>query len=292
MNYSRLLKALQRRQRRQQAMIRLLKKMHRRGFEPNFFEIGHVDVAIPRLDPSFRGYRIASIADIHLDEWLNARRFDEVIDLINRQQPDLVAIIGDLFSYEVDGLSQQMVAYLKKLRPKDASVAVLGNHDHWAGAAAVRQVLEQSDVIDLSNDILTLKKGRATLHVAGVDSVMWRKQRLDSVLKKLPPLGPAILLAHEPDFADISSATGRFSLQISGHSHGGQWIVPGIGPPIRGLYSRKYPLGRYRVGNMTHYTNRGIGTSIIRLRINCPPEITIFTLKPSSSLEVDNKAHR
>jgi predicted MPP superfamily phosphohydrolase len=292
MNYSRLLKALQRRQRRQQAMIRLLKKMHRRGFEPNFFEIGHVDVAIPRLDPSFRGYRIASIADIHLDEWLNARRFDEVIDLINRQQPDLVAIIGDLFSYEVDGLSQQMVASLKKLRPKDASVAVLGNHDHWAGAAAVRQVLEQSDVIDLSNDILTLKKGRATLHVAGVDSVMWRKQRLDSVLKKLPPLGPAILLAHEPDFADISSATGRFSLQISGHSHGGQWIVPGIGTPIRGLYSRKYPLGRYRVGNMTHYTNRGIGTSIIRLRINCPPEITIFTLKPSSSLEVDNKAHR
>ena len=292
MNYSRLLKALQRRQRRQQAMIRLLKKMHLRGFEPSFFEVGHVDVAIPNLDPPFRGYRIASIADIHLDEWLNARRFDEVIELINRQQPDLVAIIGDLFSYEVDGLSQQMVASLNKLRPKDASVAVLGNHDHWAGAAAVRQVLEKSNVIDLSNDVYTINKGRATLHVAGVDSVMRHKHRLDSVLKKLPPLGPAILLAHEPDFADISSATGRFSLQISGHSHGGQWIVPGIGTPIRGLYSRKYPLGRYRVGDMTHYTNRGIGTSIIRLRINCPPEITIFTLEPSSSLEVDNETHR
>ncbi|MGA7076157.1 MAG: metallophosphoesterase [Halobacteriota archaeon] len=283
MKYSRPLKALQRRHRRQLAMIRLLKKIHRGGFEPSVFEIGHVDVAIPDLDPAFRGYRIASIADIHLDEWLNARRFEEVIDLINRQQPDLVAIIGDLFSYEVDGLSRQMVASLNKLRPKDASVAVLGNHDHWVGAAAVRQILEQSNVIDLSNDVLTLNKGRATLHVAGVDSVMSRRNRLDTVLKKLPPLGPAILLAHEPDFADVSSATGRFSLQISGHSHGGQWIVPGIGPPIRGLYSRKYPLGRYRVGDMTHYTNRGIGTSIIRLRINCPPEITIFTLMPSSS---------
>jgi predicted MPP superfamily phosphohydrolase len=283
MKYSRSLKALQRRHRRQLAMIRLLKKMHRGGFEPTVFEIGHVDVTIPNLDPPFRGYRIASIADIHLDEWLNARRFDEVIDLINRQQPDLVAIIGDLFSYEVNGLSQQMVASLNKLRPKDASVAVLGNHDHWIGAAAVRQVLEQSNVVDLSNDILTLKKGRAMLHVAGVDSVMSRRHRLDTVLKKLPPIGPAILLAHEPDFADVSSATGRFSLQISGHSHGGQWIVPGIGPPIRGLYSRKYPLGRYRVGDMTHYTNRGIGTSIIRLRINCPPEITIFTLAPSNS---------
>jgi uncharacterized protein len=206
-----------------------------------------------------------------------------VINLINRQHPDLVAIIGDLFSYEVDGLSQQMVASLNKLQPKDASVAVLGNHDHWAGAVAVRQVLEQSNVIDLSNDVFTINKGRATLHVAGVDSVMSGNHQLDAVLDKLPPLGPAILLAHEPDFADVSSATGRFSLQISGHSHGGQWIVPGIGPPIRGMYARKYPLGRYRVGNMTHYTNRGIGASIIRLRINCPPEITLFTLMSSGN---------
>ena len=275
-------KSFQRRRKRQLAIIRLLKKMHRGSFEPSAVEIGNVDVTIPDLDPAFCEYRIASIADIHLDEWLNAKRFGEVIDLINEQHPDLVAIVGDLFSYEVDGLAQQMVASLNKLKPKDYSVAVLGNHDHFVGAAAVRDVLWQSNVIDLSNDVMTLNKGRATLHVAGVDSVMLRKHRLDKVLKKLPPVGPAIILAHEPDFADVSASTGRFSLQISGHSHGGQWVVPGIGPPIRGLYSRKYPLGRYRVGDMTHYTNRGIGTSIIRMRINCPPEITVFTLTPSS----------
>ena len=274
-------KSFQRRRRRQLAIIRLLKKMHRGEFEPSAVEIGNVDVTIPDLDPAFRGYRIASIADIHLDEWLNAARFGEVIDLINQQHPDLVAIVGDLFSYEVDGLAQQMAASLNKLRPKDCSVAVLGNHDHLVGATAVRDVLWESNVIDLSNDVMTVNKGQATLHVAGVDSVASHKQRLDKVLKKLPPVGPAILLAHEPDFADVSARTGRFSLQISGHSHGGQWIVPGIGPPIRGLYSRKYPLGRYRVGNMTHYTNRGIGTSMISLRINCPPEITVFTLTPS-----------
>jgi predicted MPP superfamily phosphohydrolase len=280
MKKSRDSEVLRRRNKGQRAIIRLLKKMHRGGFEPSAFEIGHVEVTIPDLDPAFRGYRIASIADIHLDEWLNAQRFDEVIDLINQQHPDLVAIVGDLFSYEVDGLSQQMVVSLNKLRPKDCSVAVLGNHDHLVGATAVRDVLSESNVIDVSNDVMTVNKGQATLHVAGVDSVAARKHRLDKVLKKLPPIGPAILLAHEPDFADVSASTGRFSLQISGHSHGGQWIVPGIGPPIRGLYSRKYPLGRYRVGDMTHYTNRGIGTSIIRMRINCPPEITVFTLTP------------
>jgi uncharacterized protein len=283
MNYSRSLKASQRQHRRQLAMIRLLKKVNRGGYEPREFEIGHVDVTIPGLDPAFRGYRIASIADVHLDEWRNALRFEEVISLINRQHPDLVAIVGDLFSYDVNGLSRQMVASLIKLRPQDATVAVLGNHDHFVGAATVRKVMQQSNVIDLSNDVLTLKKAGSTLHVAGVDSVMSRKHRLDSVLQKLPPTGPAILLVHEPDFADASANTGRFSLQISGHSHGGQWIVPGIGPPIRGLHSRKYPLGRYRVGDMTHYTNRGIGTSIINLRINCPPEITVFSLTPSGS---------
>ena len=277
-------KSFRRRRRRQLVINRLLKLTHLGGFEASAVEISHVDVTIPDLDPAFRGYRIASIADIHLDEWLNPQCFNEVIDLINQQHSDLVAIIGDLFSYKVDGLSQQMVVALNKLKPKDCSVAVLGNHDHLVGATAVRDVLWRSNVSDLSNDVMTVKKGRATLHVAGVDSVASRKHRLDTVLNKLPPLGPAILLAHEPDFADVSATTGRFSLQISGHSHGGQWIVPGIGPPIRGLYSRKYPLGRYRVGDMTHYTNRGIGTSIIHLRINCPPEITVFKLMPSSSL--------
>ena len=278
MNKARNLEVLRWRQNRQQAMVQLLKKMHRGGFEPKAFETGCIDVQIAGLDPAFHGYRIASIGDIHLDEWLNAQRFGEVIDLVNEQKPDLVAIVGDLFSYEVDGWSGLMVAALSKLRPGDCSVAVLGNHDHWAGAPAVRRVLRQAGVVDLSNDVVTIRRRGAPLHVAGVDSVASRKNRLDKVLQKLPPSGPAILLVHEPDFADESASTRRFGLQISGHSHGGQWIVPGIGPPIRGLYSRKYPLGRYRVGDMTHYTNRGIGTSIIRMRINCPPEITVFTL--------------
>jgi hypothetical protein len=127
MKYSLSSKALQRQKQTQLAMIRLLKR-RRGGFKPSGFEIGRVDVAIPDLDSSFHGYMIASIADIHLDEWFNARRFEEVINLINRQQPDLVAIIGDLFSYEVDGLSQQMATSLNKLQPKDASGPALDGY--------------------------------------------------------------------------------------------------------------------------------------------------------------------
>jgi hypothetical protein len=171
-----------------------------------------------------------------------------------------------------------MITALRKLNPKDASVAVLGNHDHWMGAENVRQMLRESGVIELANDVYTLERNGASLYIAGVDDVMAFQDRLGDVLEKLPENGPAILLAHEPDFADISSKTGRFNLQISGHSHGGQIVLPGIGPVIRGPLFLRYPIGKYQVGDMIQYTNRGVGTHVFRLRINCPPEITVFTL--------------
>ncbi|HYN87535.1 MAG TPA: hypothetical protein VER55_03345, partial [Ardenticatenaceae bacterium] len=101
----------------------------------------------------------------------------------------------------------------------------------------------------------------------------------DRVLAHLPPDGAAILLAHEPDFADISAATGRFDLQLSGHSHGGQVIVPFAGPLIGPRYGQNYPVGRYQVGSMIQYTNRGIGMVAPLVRFNCRPEVTVFTLE-------------
>jgi predicted MPP superfamily phosphohydrolase len=267
----------------QLAMATLSEKIGSDQFEPSAFQIEQVSVAIPDLNPAFHGYKIASIADIHLGQWLTPKRLDGVVGLINQQHPDLVAIIGDLFSYEVDRLSAEMAASLNKLSPKDVSVAVLGNHDHWVGEATVREILRRSGIIDLSNDVHTMYRGDAALHIAGVDSVTLHKHRLDVVLAKLPPSGPAILLAHEPDFADVSATTGRFSLQISGHSHGGQLIVPGIGTLVRGPHAKKYPLGRYLIGEMVHYTSRGLGTNVFWIRINCPPEITVFTLASKES---------
>ncbi len=262
----------------QLAMRSLSDRMIGDEFERGVFDVEHVEVTISGLDSSFDGYRIACIADIHLGQWLTITRFEGVIDLVNAQSPDLVALTGDFFSYEVDQLADDMVRALAELTPADGCVAVLGNHDHWVGSAKVRAILRRARVIDLSNDVHTIRRGAGTLSIAGVDSVMVHADRLESVLEKLPHSGPAILLAHEPDFADVSATTGRFSLQISGHSHGGQFIIPGIGTLIRGSHARKYPLGRYQVGDMVHYTSRGIGTNVFWLRINCPPEITIFTL--------------
>jgi uncharacterized protein len=275
------LKALYLRQRMQIAMSGVRDRLGMHEFRSRDFEIVPLTVKIPDLDPAFDGYRIAHLSDIHLGQWISSKRIEGVVSLVNKQEPDLIAITGDSVSYVVNDSILDMLRYLKNLKPKDATLAVLGNHDHWVGAEEIRQVMDESDIIELENDVYTLERGDAQLHIAGVDSVTLKKHDLDAVLKKLPESGPAILLAHEPDFADVSAATGRFSLQLSGHSHGGQMVIPGFGTPFRGSEFRKYPLGEYNVGNMVQYTNRGLGTNVFWIRINCPPEITIMKLKTS-----------
>jgi uncharacterized protein len=271
--------ALMVRQKMQLAMSGFRDKLGIHEFNPRDFEIVDLKVEIPDLDPVFDDYRIAHISDIHLGQWISAKRIEGVVNMVNKLEPDLIAITGDSVSYVVNEPVLDMLRVLKKLKPKDATVAVLGNHDHWVGAKEIRDVMDESNIIELENDIYTLKRGNAKLHIAGVDSITLEKHDLNAVLKKLPPAGPAILLAHEPDFADISAATGRFSLQLSGHSHGGQMVIPWLGTPFRGSQFRKYPLGEYKVGEMIQYTNRGLGTNVFWIRINCPPEITILRLQ-------------
>jgi len=101
---------------------------------------------------------------------------------------------------------------------------------------------------------------------------------IDRVLAGVPPNEVVVLLAHEPDFADHAAAR-PVDLQLSGHSHGGQVWIPGIGAPWLPPLAVKYPRGLYRMGKLTLYTNIGIGTIRAPIRLNCPPEITLITLR-------------
>lgn len=247
--------------------------------EPRWVRVEHVPLTLPRLAAGFDGYRLVQISDLHMDDRMTRARLAKIIELVNRQGPDLVAVTGDFFTYTPERFAKDMVSVLSALAPRDGAVAVLGNHDHWTDSSLVRGVISASGVRDLNNTIRTLRRGAATLHVAGLDDVWEHQDRLDLVLEQLPDTGAAILLVHEPDFADVSAATGRFDLQISGHSHGGQVIVPTRGPSVLPRYARKYPVGLHQVDGMAQYTNRGLGTVPPQVRFNCRPEITVFTLK-------------
>jgi len=261
---------------------RLLEDVHGDGFNPKAFDIVPLTVNIRGLDPVFDGYRVAVIADLHLGQWLTPLRLAGVVGTVNDLKPDLIAIPGDLVSYDLERYSAPLAENLKALKAKDGVVVVLGNHDHWAGASKVRKILQQAGVTDLANDAISIKKGKTELWVSGVDSVKVNADRLDHVLAKIPPGStPGILLVHEPDFADEAAATGRFALQLSGHSHGGQVALPYIGVPIRGNHFKNYYSGTYQVKDMVLYVNRGLGVNVVWLRWNCRPEITLITLRSS-----------
>jgi uncharacterized protein len=251
-----------------------------REVETRWVEVKRVTLTLPRLAPEFDGYRLVQIGDFHLDDWTRPERLNRVVEKVNEQRPDLVAITGDFASYSAKELdTKRLTNALRLLSARDGCVAVLGNHDYLTGVELVRRCIREGGVEELTNDVRTLKRGGAALHVAGIDDVMEGKSRLDLVLGKLPESGVAILLAHEPDFADVSAATGRFDLQLSGHSHGGQVGIPLLRRMALPAFSQRYTSGLYQVGGMVQYTNRGIGFVNVRLRFLCRPEITALTLR-------------
>ena len=256
--------------------------------EPNWFKVETVKLRLPRLSRKFSGLRVAQISDIHMGGWMNRERFQRVAELITTEKPDLLLITGDFIIGRnaldiADQTAQDLITVLSGLSKSFPTFAALGNHDYWTDVETVRRVLSASGIIDLTNTVFTLRREEDSLHLCGVDDVWEGDVRLDHVLEKLTDDSAAILLAHEPDFADTSAATGRFDLQLSGHTHGGQVVLPLIGPPILPYLGRKYPMGLYKVGEMFQYTTRGVGMARLPLRINCPPEVTLFVLESMTS---------
>lgn len=254
--------------------------IYAREVETRWLEVVPVTLTLPRLGREFEGYRVVQIGDLHLEDWTKPRRLNRIVDRVNDQRADLIAITGDFLSYSVDpGVPRRLAEALGRLEARDGVLAVTGNHDYMTDVDTVRRCTREAGITELRNAVRTIERGGAALHFAGVDDVMEGMSRLDLVLKELPENGAAVLLAHEPDFADVSAATGRFDLQLSGHSHGGQVRMPLWGPIFLPPFSQRYSSGLYEVGSMLQYTNRGLGFVDARLRFLCRPEITVLTLE-------------
>jgi predicted MPP superfamily phosphohydrolase len=156
-------------------------------------------------------------------------------------------------------------------------VAILGNHDHWNDAAIVTGALVDRGIRVLRNESFAIERGHERLWISGVDDVLEKQDDLPKTLAAVPETEATVLLAHEPDFADYVAGF-PVDLQLSGHSHGGQVRIPGLGPIVLPDLARKYHSGLNRVGRLQVYTSRGLGVINPPVRLNCPPEITLLTL--------------
>ncbi|MGZ5894080.1 MAG: metallophosphoesterase [Caldimonas sp.] len=240
-----------------------------------------VDVAVPDLPEALHGFSIAQISDLHVGPTIRRPYVEAVVAAVNALDADLVAVTGDLVDGSVPALAEH-VAPLAGLCSRDGSFFVTGNHEYYSGAAAWVKELRRLGLTVLMNEHVVLRRGDAAIVVAGVTDFSAghfdRAQASDPAraLAGSPPAALRLLLAHQPRSAEAAERAG-FDLQLSGHTHGGQFL------PWNFLVRLQQPftagLGRWR--RMWVYTSRGTGYWGPPKRFGAPSEITLLRLVPA-----------
>ena len=248
--------------------------------EPRWLRITRLTLPLPNLPPTFEGYRIVHLSDLHLSARVISRHLPIVVQAVRREQADLIAITGDFVTSHRHALTAEQIAALAGLRAPDGVWAIPGNHDMAAGIEEIERGLRAAGIRLLRNEHHIVRREGDRLILAGIDDVARGQPDLPATLAGVSPGDPVILMAHEPDFARIAAVDPRVALQLSGHTHGGQIRLPGL-PLMLPAFGQMYPAGEYQVGDMWLYVTRGIGVGLIVLRFNCRPEIAVLTLTRS-----------
>jgi uncharacterized protein len=241
-------------------------------------EIVRRTIPVSGLAPAFSGLRVAHLSDLHHSRWIPASHLRRVVGITNSLQPDLVALTGD-FIHAGREWMPGCAAALAELRAPLGVFAVLGNHDHYRNAApAVREGLRRAGIHDLTNTRVWLRRGGEEFPVAGTGDYWREKQNLRTALDGVRLPGSALLLQHNPDYVERITDD-RVGLVLSGHTHGGQIVLPFVGPPVLpSRYGQKYAAGLCQGPVAQVYVTRGVGSAFPPIRFCCPPEISLLTL--------------
>jgi predicted MPP superfamily phosphohydrolase len=218
------------------------------------------------------------VTDIHAGPFLPPpvllRTFDRLLTLC----PELILLGGDLATSRVEEVRESSAAFRRLSAPLGV-FAVLGNHDHYTGeVAGLRRCLEECGVRVLHNESVELRRAGASLLLAGIDDLHQGDPSLDRALEGFDGTRPSLLLSHNPDIFPEAARRG-VSLVLSGHTHGGQVRIPGL--PVLVRQSRlRLDEGRFAADGTEIVVSRGLGVVGIPLRLACPPEAVLLTLRP------------
>jgi uncharacterized protein len=256
--------------------------------EPNRPKLVRLDFALRRWPERMNGFTIAVLSDFHYDPIFSRHPLLAAIPMVSKLRPDLIVLTGDFVSVPLTGddakgalAAEPCAQLLRTMTAPFGLWAVLGNHDDNTDPAFVTRALEGVGIHVLANQSVAIEQNGGRFWLSGVRDVLGGAADLDATVRNVPRNEAAILLAHEPDFAD-HAARYPIDLQLSGHSHGGQVRIPFLGPLYLPDLAKKYVLGNYQVGPLPLYTNAGLGTVDAAVRFNCPPEVTFITLRRAS----------
>ena len=233
------------------------------------------DVRLSRLPAAFEGYTLLHLSDLHLD--MSEAYLERLIESVHGLTHDVCVLTGD-YRFRTFGPYAPALESLARLRPHlgEPVYAVLGNHD------SIRMVpgVEALGIGVLMNESVRIERGGESLALVGIDDAHYfRTHNFHKAMADVAADACAILLSHTPE-PYRHAAHADFSLMLSGHTHGGQICLPGGIPILTDSDApRAFARGPWQHQDMAGYTSVGCGSSIVDVRLNCPPEITLHRLR-------------
>ncbi len=261
-----------------------------RHVEPTWLALNRIPIGIRGLSPAFSGVRVAHLTDFHFGNHIPKGYIEDALDRTMAEKPDVIALTGDF----IDRGTHHIHAAAKLFRRLNAPLgvfAVLGNHDfsvhtvrgvqrHPGIDRVVAAALAQEGVTVLRNRAVRLERNGEALVVAGVDDLWSGVSNPHAALSGECPLTPRLVLAHNPQSLE-SFGQQRADLILSGHTHGGQIDLPGMGRVLLGKKAKRWAAGLYSYEGGHIYVNTGVGFGW-RFRFGVRPEVAVFTLQPAS----------
>jgi uncharacterized protein len=249
---------------------------HGYAFERHALGLTQVELAISGLASAFDGLRVGFITDLHHSAIVGLRDIQRAVSLIAATRPDLVLLGGDYVSYFDRRYAAPCAEVLGTLTAPLGVFAVLGNHDDDRFVPAA---LKARGIVVLRDEWTSISRRGASFVLAGIE--FWTRTAPEIARVIAGATGPVLLAAHDPRRLQEAAALDVGGV-LAGHTHGGQVVLPIVGAPA----ARKFPIaaGRIRRENTEMFVSRGVGTVVLPLRINCPPEVALVTLRTRGDL--------
>jgi uncharacterized protein len=243
--------------------------------EANSLSLERVEISLARLPQKLDGFKIIHLSDTHHSPFTSLDHISRAVKIANRLKPDLFVLTGDYVSHE-DRYIAPVAEVLGSLKAEYGTYACLGNHDHWTNAELVTHLFRGEGIKMLVNEGERLETPGGSFWIAGLDDHMAGTPSMRAAMKGSFPDELKVLLAHNP-LALRQAVRSGIDLVFSGHTHGGQVKIRDDEKRI--LPRRRLSSGLHRRKNTQIYITRGIGTVVLPVRYNCPPEISLIELR-------------
>jgi predicted MPP superfamily phosphohydrolase len=242
-------------------------------------QLERVSLPLPEGHEPLDGLKIGFVTDTHVGPFVDLDDLQRALDLLKPESVQLLLLGGDYASESpryVPGVAEMLAAFTQSV-PLGA-YAVMGNHDYSITGDYAITAMDNVGIPMLRNDVAEVKVGSDSLWIAGIDETLLGNPRPEATIAKCPEGSAILALWHEPQYAERAANAGAFA-QLSGHTHGGQIRLPGLGPVGLPVDGKRHVIGLNEADGMPIYTSRGVGVYRPPMRFNCPPEVTVVTLR-------------